>query len=199
MPGRVFAFRWAVAGFVPLCAIAAAVLVLEQLFRLDDAAPLTHFVLPLAAGGAQAAVLRAHGVATKSWFWRTVVGWSVGAFVGVVIMATLDGLGPEEPGILLGMTVLGTTLGTAQALALRGAAPNVSRWALASAAAWMVYGALSVVAGLLAHRGLRLSSVLPPLTRLYESGHAEAVLLSVGLAATGVMTAPFIGRLLRTK
>ncbi|HJU65919.1 MAG TPA: hypothetical protein VJ596_09590, partial [Gemmatimonadaceae bacterium] len=97
-------------------------------------------------------------------------------------------------GMMLGTALFGASLGAAQALAMRRAHGWRGDWVVASTAAWVIVGLLWLGGWHLARGNVQGDGVLSPFARLYQSGNAELLLLSIGLAGSALLTGPLLPR-----
>ena len=124
-PGRVWA-AWLTANVAPSLVVAAIILALRRALGVNQLVVIAFVLLFGLVAWLQARVwvrwrMRREGGASPRvlrWTAWTVGGLVVAMFFGVGTLATLDGLGSETLGLVLGWLVAGLVVGLAQAFVL---------------------------------------------------------------------------------
>ncbi|QBS46581.1 hypothetical protein DMB37_40025 [Nocardia sp. CS682] len=168
-----------------------------------DAAPVAAVVALLIAGGVegsvlglfQARVLRpvVPGFRSRTWVFATMLGALVAWSVGVVPVASSEGIGRWSPAVLWpavvggGLIVL-LSIGVAQWLVLRRLIAGAGQWIWATALAWL--------AGLLAFTAFT--------SPLWQEGQSAVLMVLIGVlggllmaAVMAAVTGTFLVRILR--
>jgi hypothetical protein len=137
------------------------------------------------------------GATRRRWTTWTIIGLVLAMFFGVGTVATLDGLGHERLGLVLGWVIAGLVLGVVQAPMLGVSAARAIWWVVASVIGWasaaVVYAPLASVAGPLAQTpGLRWL-----VGGLALEGNIELAITAVTFAVYGMLTGVVLARLTR--
>ena len=203
-PARVW-LAWLAANVVPSVVVSLLLTVIGETLGADGSVVVAYVVLFALVAALQSRVVgrwrerRGHVGATRPRRWAlwTIVGLIVAMFFGVGTVATLDGLGHEWLGLILGWTIAGIILGTAQATALGVSAMGALWWVAATIAGWA--GAAAVYS--------RLASVGAPIAQapamrwlvggLSVDGNAELAITALTFAAYGLLTGAVMARLTR--
>jgi hypothetical protein len=131
----------------------------------------------------------------RRWTLSTIVGLVIAMFFGVGTVATLDGLGHEHLGLLMGWAIAGTVLGVAQSAVLGVSRKTRLWWLAASVVGWTgaaaTYSSLGTVSV-----GLRRSSIVRWLIGgLSIDGNIELAITALTFACYGVLTGIVLARL----
>ena len=145
----------------------------------------------MARGGA-----RGPARAPSAWRWTawTLAGAAVGGLLGIGVLITLDGLGHEAAGSLLGAVIFGAGMATPQAWLIRGAGHPSRWWVPAAAAGWLAGGA--VWNGIWRSGAVRdlAAAILPLYAPDLLPGSNEVSLLATALICHGLATGLVVPR-----
>lgn len=194
---------WVAANVVPSVAVSALLLALRDTLGVDRAAVTAYVVLFGLVATVQALVwARWHAARSTPAVvsWRRWAGWTIVAliaamFFGVGTVATLDGLGHEHLGLIVGWAVAGLVLGAVQAAILGASGMPQLWWVLATVASWAgAAAAYGRVAAAAAEIG-RTTVVRWLVGGLSLEGNIELGITAATFAVYGMLTALVLARL----
>jgi hypothetical protein len=134
-------------------------------------------------------------VTRRRWTMWTIVGLVVAMFFGVGTVATLDGLGHERLGLILGWVVAGLVLGLVQAPLLGVPASRAAWWVAAAVAGWASAAAICSPLAAVAAPIARMPLVVWLLGGLALEGNIELAITAVTFAVYGTLTGVVLARL----
>ena len=186
---------WCAAHVVPVAATTLLVLVMAGEAGTGATALVAHLALFCGTAALEgrwmareAARGAARGPSAGRWTGWTLAGAAVGGLLGISVLITLDGLGHEVAGSLLGVAIFGAGMAAPQARLLGAAGWPARWWIPAAAAGWLAGGAVwnavwrSDVAREVA------AAVLPLYAPSVLPGSNEVSLLATALICHGVAT-----------
>jgi len=203
-PTRVW-LAWLAANVVPSVLVSLLLTIIGETLGAAGSAVVAYVVLFALVAALQARVVgrwrerRGDVGATRPRRWAlwTIVGLIVAMFFGVGTVATLDGLGHEWLGLILGWTIAGVILGTAQATALGVSTLGALWWVAATIVGWAgaaaVYSRLATVGGPIA----QAPAVRWLVGGLSLDGNVELAITALTFAAYGLLTGAVMARLTR--
>jgi len=195
---------WLGANVVPSVAVSVLLLLVAGSLGTDASAVVAYVALFALVASMQARVWRrwrtTHGSAGatgRRWTTWTIAGLVLAMFFGVGTVATLDGLGHERLGLVLGWAIAGLVLGLVQAPMLGVSAGRAVWWVVACVVGWAsaaaIYTPLASVAAPVAQMpGLRWL-----VGGLALEGNIELAITVVTFAVYGMLTGAVLARLTR--
>ena len=197
-PGRVW-LAWLTANVVPSLVVAAVILVIQHTLGVDQVVVIAFVLLFGLVAWWQSRVwvrwraLRDGNLTPRWWRWAawTLGGLLVAMFFGVGTLATLDGLGSETLGLVLGWVIAGVVLGFAQSFALGVSRAHVALWVAASVCGW---GAAAALFSQVHGSGVQLARI-PLLGSLMLEGNVELAITAFTFALYGISTGAVLSRL----
>jgi hypothetical protein len=139
----------------------------------------------------------ASGATGRRWTTWTIVGLVAAMFFGVGTVATLDGLGHERLGLVLGWVIAGLVLGVVQAAMLGVPARRAAWWVAASVVGWASAAAVYAPLAAIAAPIIRAPGLRWLVGGLALEGNIELAITAVTFAVYGVLTGAVLARLTR--
>lgn len=196
-------FTWVGANVVPSLLVSALLLVAADSLGVNRSVVLAYVVLFGLVAVLQARVWvrwrgarsDGNGPTWSRWAGWTIVALVIAMFFGVGIVATLDGLGHEHIGLIVGWAVAGGVVGGVQAMALGVSRSWVSWWVAASVAGWIIPAVVySTAAAALDSIG-RFAAVRWLVGGLAVDGNIELAITAMTFAVYGMLTGIVLARL----
>ena len=197
-PGRVW-LAWLGANVAPSLVVAAVILAVRQTLGVDQLVVVAFVLLFGLVAWLQARVwvrwrMRRDGGASPRalrWTAWTIGGLLVAMFFGVGTLATLDGLGSERLGLVLGWLIAGLVLGLVQSFVLGVTRVHAALWVGACVSGW---GAAAALFSQL-HGGSAQLAQVPLLGSLMLEGNVELAITAFTFALYGISTGAVLSRL----
>jgi hypothetical protein len=191
---------WLACNLLPVVAAAALVAALTPATQSASVGVLAHVTLLGGAAALQGAWVTRVGLRGWRWAVHTVAGLALGGVVGIALLVTLDGVGYELAGTLLGVSAFGLGMSVPQHRLLRraGRAPDwwLAWWVLASVTGWLAGGAVWHLAWRSVPLRTALGRALPFFAPDALPGQNEVSLLATALVCYAAVTAAVASRVL---